>query len=183
MMLVGLGRRDQGRLITAMLAAMALIYLPFVGPNLLGSLGTFTASWQTNSASYSVLAWFVGDALTRPILLLLVLACSGLIITRWRGQPRVALALVLVVLSVLSPVVHPWYLIAPLALMPLAPLRSVIVWTFTICLYAVGYSTYKGSGVWLEHPAALAVEFVPVVAALILDYQRGPLSLLHDDRS
>lgn len=182
-LLIGLKRRDMAHLIVAMLGALIVIYLPFAGSNLLGSLGTFAASWQTNSAAYTLLSVLIGDALTRPILLVLGLACSGAIINRWRLQPGVALAMVLVTVAGVSPVVHPWYLIAPLALMPLAPLRSIITWTCTICLYAVGYSTYKGSGVWLEHPAALAFEFVPVAVALIVDYQRGPLALLHDDRS
>ncbi|MFM8771484.1 MAG: glycosyltransferase family 87 protein [Candidatus Kapaibacterium sp.] len=182
-LLIGLDRRDQARLFASMLGALIVIYLPFVGPNLLGSLGTFTTSWQTNSAAYTLLTSLVSDALTRPLLVILGLVCSGVIINRWRSQPVVALALTLVTLAVLSPVVHPWYLIAPLALMPLAPLRSVITWTCTVCLYAVGYSNYKGSAVWLEHPAALAFEFVPVVVALIVDVQRGPLALLQDDRS
>lgn len=183
MLLIGLERRDKGRLIAATFGALLTIYLPFAGPNILGSLGTFTASWQTNSAAYTLLAALVGDTLTRPLLLVLGLAFSGVIINRWRQQPDVAIAMALVTLAGISPVVHPWYLIAPLALMPVAPLRSVITWTCTICLYAVGYSTYKGSGVWLEHPAALAFEFIPVAVALIVDYQRGPLALLHDDRS
>lgn len=183
MLLVELERRDKVLLVASMLCSLAAIYLPFAGPNLLGSLRTFTASWQTNSAAYTLLASLVGNALTRPLLLVLGIACTGAIITRWRRQPVVALALTLVTLAVLSPVVHPWYLIAPLALMPLAPLRSVITWTCTVCLYAVGYSMYKGSGVWLEHPAALAVEFLPVMVAAVVDFRRGPLSLLDEHRA
>jgi hypothetical protein len=113
----------------------------------------------------------------------MLLIASVYVIRRWRMQPLTVAALFMNIVMVLSPVVHPWYLLAPLALMPLVPLRSVITWTFTMCLYAVGYSTYKGSGVWLEHPAALVLEFIPAMVALVIDVRRGPLSLLDEHRA
>lgn len=182
-LLSGLERRNQMRLTMAMILTITLIYTPFLGPNLFGSLGTFTGSWQTNSLMYTFVSSVAGEWLTRPILLALAIATTVGVIVRWRREPLVAFALTLVVLYVLSPVVHPWYLLAPLALMPLVPLRSVIIWTASIALYGIGLVTYKGSGVWLEHPAALAVEFIPVMVALVMDVQRGPLSLLDEHRA
>lgn len=182
-LLSGLERRHQLRLTMAMVLSITVIYTPFLGPNLFGSLGTFTGSWQTNSLMYTFVASVAGEWLTRPILLSLAIAATSGVIVRWRREPLVAFALTLVVLYVLSPVVHPWYLLAPLALLPMVPLRSVIIWTASVTLYGAGLSTYKGSGVWLEHPAALAVEFIPVMVALIADVRRGPLSLLDEHRA
>jgi uncharacterized membrane protein len=176
-------RRDVMRIITLTVGTVGSIYLPFIGENLVGSLGRFTQAWQTNSLIFTVVSWFVSVDLIRPIIGGVILIASVYVIRRWRMQPLTAAALFINIVMVLSPVVHPWYLLAPLALMPLVPLRSVITWTFTMCLYAVGYSTYKGSGVWLEHPAALACEFIPVMVALVIDVRRGPLSLLDEHRA
>lgn len=182
-LLHGQSRRDAMRIITLTVGTVGLIYLPFIGENLFGSLGRFTQAWQTNSLIFTVVSWFVSVDLIRPIIGGVILIASVYVIRRWRMQPLTAAALFINIVMVLSPVVHPWYLLAPLALMPLVPLRSVITWTFTMCLYAVGYSTYKGSGVWLEHPAALVLEFIPAMVALVIDVRRGPLSLLDEHRA
>jgi predicted membrane-bound dolichyl-phosphate-mannose-protein mannosyltransferase len=182
-LLQGQCRRDVLRIITLTVGTVGLIYLPFIGENLVGSLGRFTQAWQTNSLIFTVLSWFVSVDLIRPIIGGMLLIASVYVIRRWRMQPLTVAALFMNIVMVLSPVVHPWYLLAPLALMPLVPLRSVITWTFTMCLYAVGYSTYKGSGVWLEHPAALVLEFIPAMVALVIDVRRGPLSLLDEHRA
>lgn len=52
-----------------------------------------------------------------------------------------------------------------------------------MCVYSVFYTTYKGDGVWFEHPIALAIEYIPVMFALARDIQRGPLLLRDEQRA
>ena len=49
-------------------------------------------------------------------------------------------------------------------------------------IYGIAYTHYKGDGVWIDHPIALVCEFVPVVIALALDVQRGPLLFRDEHR-
>ncbi len=171
-------RRDTVKMISLTLITVGVIYLPFLGEDLLGSLGAFTQTWQTNSLAFTTLAAFTPEAFIRPIIGTMMLVVAAYVIQRWRGQPLTATSLVINIIVLLSPVVHPWYLLVPLALCLLTPLRSTIVMTSTIALYAIGLETFKGSGVWLEHPAALAVEFLPGMIAFAIDVRRGPLPLM-----
>lgn len=180
-LLTGLSRREVMQLVAATAATLIVMFAPFFGADTFRSLQTFTTTWQTNSAVYSVLQGLVDERLIRPILLAILLGVGFAILRRWHARPIVCLALILMSIAALSPVVHPWYLIAPLALLPWAPLRSVIVWTASMSVYGIGLKHYKGSGVWLDHPAALAVEFLPVLIALAIDYRRGPLPFLHEE--
>ena len=68
-------------------------------------------------------------------------------------------------------------------LLLIAPMRSSIVWTITMCVYGITYQMYKGNGVWFDDPIALAVEYVPVYVAFAVDIYRGPLLLGDEQRA
>lgn len=170
------------KLLGVICAVVALIYAPFIGSGVFGSLSTFVEKWQSNSALYSLLRVFLDDGIVRIVMAGMGLA--GLIKIWWmyRGQPSFAMTSSIIVILLCSPVVHPWYLILPLLMLPFAPLRSTLVWGATICIYGIAYTTYKGDGVWLDHPIALACEFLPVVIALAIDVRRGPLLFRDENR-
>ena len=65
----------------------------------------------------------------------------------------------------------------------MVPLRSTIVWVATVVVYCMALSKYKSDGVWIDHPVALVFEFLPVVAAVLVDMQRGPLLLRNEHRT
>lgn len=163
------------KMLGVMFAVGALVYMPFIGADVFGTLVTFAEKWQSNSALYSLLRVFLDDVVVRIVMA--VMGLAGLI-TVWRmhrAQPSFAVAASVIVILLCSPVVHPWYLIMPVLMLPFAPLRSTLVWGVTMCIYGIAYMNYKGDGVWLDHPIALAFEFLPVVVALAIDVRRGPL--------
>ncbi|MBK7033145.1 MAG: DUF2029 domain-containing protein [Ignavibacteria bacterium] len=170
------------KLLGVMCAVVALVYAPFFGAGVFGSLSTFVEKWQSNSALYSLLRVFFDDGIVRIVMAGMGLA--GLIKIWWmyRAQPVFAMTSSIIVILLCSPVVHPWYLIMPLLMLPFAPLRSTLVWGATICVYGIAYTNYKGDGVWLDHPIALACEFLPVVVALVIDMRRGPLLFRNEHR-
>ncbi|MBK9181529.1 MAG: DUF2029 domain-containing protein [Ignavibacteria bacterium] len=170
------------KLLGVMCAVVALVYVPFFGAGVFGSLSTFAQKWQSNSALYSLLRVFFDDGIVRIVMAGMGLA--GLIKIWWmyRAQPLFAMTSSIIVILLCSPVVHPWYLIMPLLMLPFAPLRSTLVWGATICVYGIAYTNYKGDGVWLDHPIALACEFLPVVVALVIDMRRGPLLFRDEHR-
>lgn len=164
------------------LSTIAIVYIPFYGSDVLGSLGVFTASWQANS----LLAW-LGNLVMQPhttriVLMGLAVLMMALVIYRWRSDLLWASSLCITTLLVFSPVVHPWYLALPLMMCVAAPSRSIIVWSITVCTYAYAYTSYKGNGEWFEHPIALGIEFVPLMIAYAIDVIRGPLLLRDQHR-
>lgn len=188
-LLIGRSRREQVIVTSIIAGVIAVLYLPFVTSltNMLGSLPVFAEHWQANSLFYSVWRWLDYPWMTsegiRMLFAVTAVSLAVVIWVRYRTQPIVAAMMTYIAALMCSPVVHAWYIILPLLLLPFAPLRSTIVWTATMCVYGVLYTTYKGDGVWYDHPIALAIEYVPVILALVRDIQRGPLLLRDEQRT
>jgi hypothetical protein len=186
-LLIGRSRRQQIIVLAVVCAVVIATYLPFLASSssVVGSLPVFAAHWQANSLLYSMLTWLGSAWLTsehiRLVLGLLALVLAAVIWRRHHKQPIAAAMMTYLALLICSPVVHAWYIILPVLLLPFAPLRSTITWATTMCVYGVFYATYKGDGVWFEHPVALAIEYIPVLFAFVRDVQCGPL-LLRDQK-
>ena len=102
----------------------------------------------------------LGDA-ARPVAALLGLGVTALALRRFRDPVRVALwvggGFVL-----LSPTVHPWYLLW--AWVP-ALLAGVRAWTVLAVLAPVSYAVFIGGG-WTERAWPALVQYLPFGAAL-----------------
>jgi hypothetical protein len=165
------------------IAAVGVMYLPYVGSDVLGSLGVFAAAWQANSFLASIGNNVMQPASTRLALMAIAVLGLMLILMRYRSKPEWAAGLMVMLVLLCSPVVHPWYLALPLVLLLIAPMRSTIVWTITMSIYGLTYQMYKGNGVWFDNPIALALEYVPVFMAFAVDIYRGPLLLGDEQRA
>ncbi len=182
-LLKGRSTRMQIGIVVLLIFTIGAVYFPFLSSDVYGSLKLFALKWQANSGLYSLLILFFTDDVVR-----IIMACAGAIgvaATWWRhhSQPLMAFALNITIILLCSPVVHPWYLLLPVILLPFVPLRSTIVWVATMTLYGLALSKFKSDGVWIDHPVALVIEFLPVVAALFVDMQRGPLLLRDEHRA
>ncbi|MCX6140769.1 MAG: glycosyltransferase 87 family protein [Candidatus Kapabacteria bacterium] len=162
---------------------LGIIYAPFIGPHMFDSLATFAGKWQTNSAPYLALSHVMDDTMIRLTLAAVALISVVTIGVRYRASPLFALSTSLTVIMLCSPVVHPWYLTLPLILFALSPTRAVIAWGVSMIFYGMGLLTYKGDGVWIDHPIALVLEFLPVISALAIDLRKGPLLFRYEHRS
>jgi len=169
--------------IAIIIVAVGAMYLPYLGSDVLGSLGVFAVAWQANSFAAWIGNCILQPAVTRVVLLGAVALGIVLILLRYRAQPSFAAALSVMLILLCSPVVHPWYLALPLVLLLIAPMRSTIVWTITMSIYGLTYQMYKGNGVWYDNPIALALEYVPVYVAFAVDIYRGPLLLGDEQRT
>lgn len=144
-------------------AALAVLpVLPFVeaGPALLEGLTTYAQHWRFNASLFSLLDAGLGDA-ARPVAALLGLGVTAFALRRFRDPVRVALwvggGFVL-----LSPTVHPWYLLW--AWVP-ALLAGVRAWTVLAVLAPVSYAVFVGGG-WTERAWPALVQYLPFGAAL-----------------
>lgn len=153
-LLVTAHARDRRILLTAAAATLGLYAFYWSDGAVFGSLSTFAVRWEANASLYAALA-FLTDGHRARILAAALLLCVlvGLRASRFADIERATLFVLALLL--LSPVVHPWYLLWLLALAPAVrsvPLRAVaLVWSVTIVLAYVEWRV---------------VEYVPVYAVL-----------------
>jgi hypothetical protein len=76
----------------------------------------------------------------------------------------------------LSPVVQPWYLLWLAALLPLRWSLAAFVFLGLSNISNVVVYQYRSTGVWLDNPMLLAVEYVPVYVLLVREIVRGNFS-------
>ena len=168
--------------------AALLVMLPYLGagPRLLTGLFTYAEHWRFNEALFGVLEALVpGPRAPRFLAGVLVLAVvAG--VTWKRFPPDRALLWILGTGLLLSPTLHPWYL---LWILPLAALRGNRGWllaTGTILLAYWGLGAYQRTGVW-PHPDGLRLLiWAPPLLLLGMEGIRGlrrrPANPLQDPR-
>ena len=166
--------------LTAVVATVAVAYLPFLDQNLLGNTGNYLQNWFANSLPYKVVSTILPSTATRIVLWSAMLASVAIAWWRWRHEPAYGIALALVGIVLFSPVSHAWYILPALILLPIAPARSVITWSVTSALYALIVEGYRTTGVWHEPWWLLSLETLPVMVAFGYDLVRGPIRLDRD---
>jgi alpha-1,6-mannosyltransferase len=154
-------------------AAVVALYAPYLlaGGPILGSAGTFVRDWVSNPGAFELLLLATGDrgrALFSAATLL-----TALLAWLWKrgATPEDAAFAFVFATLLLSPVVHPWYVLWLAALLPVtttaAPIAMAAAW-WTLAApaaYAV-LPAYELTGVWQVPAAAVAVQLAP--AALLL---------------
>jgi hypothetical protein len=145
-------------------------YAPFRhgGVNALGSLRVFVATWRANDFLYGFLPGAAAgtEAGTRAAHLVGAVLAGGIVLALWlRARPWTEVyAWGIAALFLLSPVVHPWYV---LWLLPAAIFLSHPawwVWSLTVFAAYAPLPAYRAGGAWTESPALIAAEYLPVLA-------------------
>ena len=160
-----LARRYGVRAVVAFAAVCAVLYLPFAGAGvsaLTGGLRTYARHWSANEGAFSLVLQLVGDPVrARAAVAVLVLAVAGY--TAWRRfSVERALLWVLGAGLLLSPTVHPWYV---LWVLPMAALRSHPPFLLLGGLAFLGYwglASYEAAGVWPQPGWNRAAMWMPV---------------------
>jgi hypothetical protein len=158
------------------LLGMAAVSLPYAdaGAALFASLRLYAAKWRFNDLLFAALVGFLGSlAWAKVAAALLVLAVLGLLVWRRVGLERAA-QLLLGAALLLSPTIHPWYLLWPAVLLPLAPLRPLFLWSGSI---VVAYLFVFPLGPLPPFPAhhwlPRGLEVTPPMLGLLWDWQRA----------
>ncbi len=145
---------------------LGLATLPFLaaGPTLLRGFGTYYESWAFNAALFPWIQTVAGDA-ARPVAVGVGALACAIATLRLRDPARLALfvggALVL-----LSPVVHPWYV-----LWALVPALCVGAWPWlvlastTLSAYLVLGTLDPTTGAWTEAGWVRWLEYPPMALA------------------
>ena len=160
-------------------AGVAAACLPYAdaGAAMWSGLRTFAVKWRHNDSLYglvySLLAdpkpgweWDDGALLTARWICLAALALVTMAAAARWADPVGAAAASMGALLLLSPVVHPWYLLWVLAFLPMLPAPPWIAFSWLAFLGYQVLGAYRGSGVWQPEEWVVWAEYGPVYLLL-----------------
>ncbi len=160
-----LARRYGGRAVVAFAAVCAILYLPFAGAGvhaLTDGLRTYARHWSANEGAFSLVLHLAGDPVrARVAVAVLVFGVAGYAAWRRFSVER-ALLWTLGAGLLLSPTVHPWYV---LWVLPMAALRGHAPFLLVGGLAFLGYwglASYEAIGVWPQPGWNRAAMWLPV---------------------
>jgi len=169
--LPSLGRRRGWWAAAAGLAAAALLYLPYLGAGgaLLAGLGAYADRWRFDPGLFRVLSGLLGDP--RGARIAAAVAVGGVVgwgvLRRWPVERAAFWTLGAALL--LSPTIHPWYVLWVLPLAFLRRSRAWVLWSGLLFLGYAGLDAYRATGSWpLPGWLALLIH-VPFLALLATD--------------
>ena len=160
-----LARRHGVRVAVVFAAVCAVLYLPFAGagvPALTEGLRTYARHWSANMGAFSLILDLVGDPVrARAAVAVLVLGVAGY--SAWRRfSVERALLWIMGAGLLLSPTVHPWYV---LWVLPMAALRGHAPFLLIGGLAFLGYwglASFEATGVWPQPGWNRAAMWLPV---------------------
>lgn len=145
--------RDQTRRGVFGLAISGLVALAIAAPFLIdgippiGSLTTYVEHWGHNGSLHALLTPVIGYHPARYVMAALFVGWAGWL-THRGGDPARAFFLLFCGLIVLSPVVHPWYGLWVIALLPLFPSVPVLVFSVLLPLAYLAWTAQAAGGAW-----------------------------------
>jgi hypothetical protein len=181
-LLLLLGLRNR-RAALAFAFVLLAVYLPFSfdNANAFGSLRIFTETWESNASIYALAVPFVG-ARDYRLLAAIILAGIVVLLSARRTSLNDGAFIFFLAFFLLSPVVHPWYLLWVLAFLslrrrPLDPLGcAALTWTISIVLAYSAQEQFLATGLWRIPESMLLAEYVPVYLLLIMAATALPFS-------
>jgi hypothetical protein len=166
-----LTRRLGWRFLVGFAATAGLLYAPYAmaGRSLFAGLGTYAEHWWFMKGPFTLLEAALPGAMApryaAGALVLVVIAW-----TMWqRYRPERALFWVLGAGMILTPTLHPWYV---LWMLPIAALRASRTWILLTGLSFLGYfglSSYQDTGVWSQPVLVRLLLWVPFLILLAID--------------
>lgn len=161
-------------------AIPAVLYLPYagVGARVFDGLRTYADIWQFNGGLFRILRWIL-DPLpgggADPARLVGVLAVAGAaLFAAWRKMDlHQALFLTIGTGLVVSPTIHPWYVLWVLPFACLSANRAWLLFTGTVFLAYAGRDAYLSTGSWPEPLWLRVLIHAPLLALLPGDRRDG----------
>lgn len=166
-----LARRLGPRFLVGFGVVFVGLYLPYAGAGtkLFAGLGTYAEHWRFMEGPFALLESVIpGSRGPRYAAAMIVLGVVGWTTLR-RFRPERALFWILGAGMLLTPTLHPWYV---LWMLPLAALRVSRPWILMTGLSFLGYyglAGYQNTGTWDQPVWARLLLWLPVLALLIME--------------
>jgi hypothetical protein len=163
------------RLAAAFGVLVLALYAPYAsaGGDLFAGLFAYARSWRFNDGLFWLFSWSTGSTSAAKLIAAAVLALIVVNSVRneWsldRGAFWITGAILL-----LSPTVHPWYLLWMVPLIAIHPNRAWLYLTGSVFLAYFGLSTYRTNGVWPQPWWIRLAVYGPFFLLLVADAWRG----------
>jgi len=152
-------------------ATALLLYAPYAiaGDRLFAGLRTYGEHWWFMKGAFGAIEAVTGDPLVARRLAGVLVIC----VIAWTAFARFdlerALLWVLGTGMILTPTLHPWYV---LWMLPMAALRRARPWLLLSGLAFIGYfglGAYRETGEWLQPGAVRAALWLPFFAVLFME--------------
>lgn len=156
----------------------AVLYLPYAdaGPRIFEALGTYAERWEFNPGLFQLLVQSLGAGTTpRWLAGGLVLSIAGWAAWRRWSVDRTLFWTIGAAL-LLSPTLHPWYVLWILPFACLLESRPWIVLTGTVFLGYAGRDAFHDTGTWPQPTWLAALVHAPVVIWLVAQAASSHLS-------
>ena len=162
------------RVMAAFAGTALALYIPYLGAGrrLFAGFFTYASEWRFNDGLYHVLAWIATPTAARFVaaaIVLVIIVRSAR--NRWDFE-RAAFWITGSIL-VLSPTLHPWYLLWMLPLIAVRPNPAWLYLSGSVFLAYYGLGTYRASGVWPEPWWLKLTIHGPFLVLLLIDGWRG----------
>jgi hypothetical protein len=149
---------------------VALQFIPYlIYSNPFESLFTFSKHWTFNGIIFEFLNLLFMDNQKSRLICAILLGLSLIIVYFSKKQLFDKIYFSVLLLLLLSPVVHPWYVGWLTILLPITRQWSGIIFTALVSLTSLTVLNYKLYGVWEQSPLILIIEYLPVIIFLLLE--------------
>ena len=169
-----LPRNERAGFLIAGAAALLLLYAPYLDASPFGSLRTFAETFEFNGSVYALATTITAPRTARFLLAAGLAGLLGLLWWRRADTERAAFVWIAGVLLV-SPIVHPWYVVWLIPFLAWRWEPWVLAWTATVVLSYTVLPAWHADGVW-QLPAWVPwVEYAPVMGLLVWQMVSGGL--------
>jgi hypothetical protein len=168
------GWRNKLSALLVPLMTVGVQFLPYVfTSNPFETLFSFTKDWSFNGVVFEVVYSYFQDNQLSRLFCAALLGISILLLNFRRKDFLETAYFSLLVLMLLSPVVHPWYVAWVAVLLPVVRRWSGIALAAGVSLTSFTVMNYRLTGNWEQYPVIMAVEYLPMIlflAAELRDY-------------
>jgi Gpi18-like mannosyltransferase len=151
-------------------AVFFIQFLPYIfTANPFEAFLIYSKNWAYNGSVFLFLYHFIQDNQTARKVCSLILLVLLIPIAMSKKEFLWKVYYSVLLLFILSPVVHPWYIAWIAILLPVYPKRSGILFVCLSSLTAITILNYKLYGIWSENPWIITLEYVPVISFMIYE--------------
>lgn len=163
-----------GRTLTAFFLAILLLHIPYAGAgrSMFEGLFIYAENWRFNDGLFHVLAWVtISPRIARGAAAVLVLFVVLQSIRNEWSLDRTVFWVTGAILM-LSPTLHPWYLLWMVPLLSLRPSGAWLYLSGSVFLAYYGLGAYRAHGYWPEPWWASLLIYGPFLALLLREAWR-----------
>jgi hypothetical protein len=161
---------DRIKILTIPFAVFFIQFLPYIfTSNPFEAFLIYTKNWAYNGSVFLFLYHFIQDNQTARKVCSLILLVLLIPIAMSKKEFLWKVYYSVLLLFILSPVVHPWYIAWIAILLPVYPKRSGILFVCLSSLTAITILNYKLYGSWTDYPWIITLEYLPVILFMIYE--------------